>query len=115
MCCITHYIMAYASNHLKGSTMASDPIHPGQYVRTTYLIPRKISVTDAAKLIGISRPGVSNFLNGKVSTTPEMATRIETAFGMPAATLLEMQAAFDAHGTKTKPAPTSAIRRRLRH
>ncbi|MGV2129805.1 HigA family addiction module antitoxin [Agrobacterium vitis] len=88
--------------------MANEPIHPGQHIRTTYLTPRKISVTDAAKLIGISRPGVSNFLNGKVSTTPDMAARIETAFGMPAATLLEMQAAFDAHGTKTKSAPTSA-------
>jgi addiction module HigA family antidote len=88
--------------------MADEYIHPGQHVRTTYLTPRKISVTDAAKLIGISRPGVSNFLNGKVSTTPDMAARIETAFGMPAATLLEMQAAFDAHGTKTKSAPTSA-------
>lgn len=88
--------------------MTDEPIHPGQYIRTTYLTPRKISVTDAAKLIGISRPGVSNFLNGKVSTTPDMAARIETAFGMPAATLLEMQAAFDAYGTKTKSAPTSA-------
>lgn len=88
--------------------MADEPIHPGKYVRATYLAPLRISVTDAAKLIGLSRPSVSNFLNGKVSTTPDMATRIETAFGMSAATLLEMQAAFDAHGTKTKPAPTSA-------
>lgn len=88
--------------------MADEPIHPGQYVRATYLMPRKISVTDAAKLIGISRPSVSNFLTGKVSTTPDMAARIETAFGMSAATLLEMQDAFDAHATKTKSAPTSA-------
>jgi addiction module HigA family antidote len=71
-------------------------------------MPRKISVTDAAKLIGISRPGVSNFLNGKVSTTPDMAARIETAFGMPATALLEMQAAFDAQGTKGKSAARSA-------
>ena len=88
--------------------MADEPIHPGQHVRTTYLTPRKMSVTDAAKLIGISRPGVSNFLNGKVSATPDMAVRIETAFGMSAARLLEMQAAFDAQATKTKSVPTSA-------
>lgn len=88
--------------------MTNESIHPGQYIRTTYLIPRKISVTDAAKLIGISRPNVSNFLNGKVSTTPDMAMRIETAFGIPASRLLEMQAAFDAQGTKTKSIPTSA-------
>lgn len=88
--------------------MAEQPIHPGKHVRTTYLTPHKLSVTNAAKLIGISRPILSNFLNGKVSTTSDMAARIETAFGLPAATLLGMQAVFDAHGTKTKSAPTSA-------
>jgi addiction module HigA family antidote len=73
---------------------ASEAIqHPGEYVRETKLKPAKMSVTEAAKVIGISRPGVSNFLNAKVSATPEMATRIERAFGIPARTLLDMQAA----------------------
>lgn len=77
-------------------------VHPGQYVRDAALTPKGVSVTDAAKLIGISRPGVSNFLNGKVSATPDMAARIERAFGIPAQDLLDMQAAYDAALAKKK-------------
>ncbi|RWN26107.1 MAG: addiction module antidote protein, HigA family [Mesorhizobium sp.] len=84
-------------------------LHPGTYVRGTKLTPSGMSVTDAAKLIGVSRPGVSNFLNGKVSATPEMAARIERAFGIPAQTLLDLQAAFDAAQTKAKGAPANAV------
>lgn len=70
--------------------------HPGQYIRETYLGPRGISVTQAAELLGISRPGVSNFLNGRVSATENIAARIERVFGLPAADLLRMQAEYDA-------------------
>jgi addiction module HigA family antidote len=79
--------------------------HPGQFVRETYLEPRKISVTEAAKSIGISRPGVSNFLNGRVSTSADMAARIERAFGISAQKLLDMQAAYDAAGNKAARVP----------
>lgn len=80
----------------------SAPIHPGQHVRDVALTPKSMSVTDAAKLLGISRPGASNFLNGKVSTTPDMAARVERAFGIPAQKLLDMQAAYDAALAKRK-------------
>jgi addiction module HigA family antidote len=76
--------------------------HPGQYVREEILLPRSMTVTDAAKLIGISRPGVSNFLNAKVAATPDMAARIERAFGIPAQTLLDKQTAYDAAQAKAK-------------
>lgn len=79
--------------------------HPGQYLRETYLEPRGISVTEAAKLIGISRPGVSNFLNGKVSVTENIAVRVERAFGMPKADLLKKQAEYDAALAAHAPAP----------
>ncbi|MFM7344101.1 MAG: HigA family addiction module antitoxin [Tagaea sp.] len=77
-------------------TMPENSKHPGQYIRETYLKPRGISVTAAAELIGISRPGVSNFLNGRVSATDNIAARIERVFGLPAADLLRMQAEYDA-------------------
>jgi addiction module HigA family antidote len=83
------------------------PLHPGQYVREKVLTTKKMSVTDAAKLIGISRPGVSNFLNGKVAASPEMASRIQRAFQIPAQYLLDMQAAFDAAQAKAKGAPAN--------
>ncbi|MFO1245603.1 MAG: HigA family addiction module antitoxin [Ramlibacter sp.] len=77
------------------------PIHPGVFVRAKVLNPRGLSVVRAAKLVGVSRPALNNFLNGHVATTSEMATRIEAAFGFPAARLLDMQAAFDAATTST--------------
>jgi len=87
--------------------MDSIIIHPGQYVRDQALKPIKMTVTQAAELIGISRPNVSNFLNGKVSATPEMAARIERAFNISAQTLLDMQAAYDALHAKEKGTPAN--------
>lgn len=82
--------------------------HPGHHVRDAALMPRKLTVTEAAKLLGVSRPSVSNFLNGKVSATPDMAARVERAFGIAAQDLLDMQAAYDAALAKTKGAPANS-------
>jgi addiction module HigA family antidote len=84
-------------------------VHPGQFVRDSVLTPRKLSVLAAAKLVGIGRPALSNFLNGHVATTPDMASRIEHAFGVRAQGLLDMQAAYDAARTKAKGAPSNAM------
>jgi addiction module HigA family antidote len=85
------------------------PVHPGQYVRDSVLTPKKLSVIAAAKLVGVGRPAMSNFLNGHVAATPEMAARIEVAFSIPAQRLLDMQAAFDAAQTKAKGTPANAM------
>lgn len=92
---------------MKKRSAAPAPVHPGIHVRDSLLTPKRISITAAAKLVGVTRPNLSNFLNGKVATTPEMAQRIERAFGLAAQTLLDMQAAFDAAEAKSKGAPTS--------
>lgn len=73
----------------------SSPIHPGLFIREHYLNPRNLTVTKAAEIIGISRPNLSNFLNGKISASPEMAAKLEAAFGVPAAKLLELQTSFN--------------------
>lgn len=85
------------------------PIHPGQYLRDSVLTSKSLSVTAAAKLVGVGRPALSNFLNGHVTATPEMAKRIQVAFGIPAERLLDMQAAFDAAQTKAKGLPANAM------
>jgi addiction module HigA family antidote len=54
-----------------------------------------MSVKDAAKRLGIGRPALSNFLNGKSALSPEMAVRLEKAFGADRKVLLDMQAAYD--------------------
>ncbi|MDR6841329.1 HigA family addiction module antitoxin [Pseudoxanthomonas sacheonensis] len=87
----------------------SSAIHPGQYIRESILAPKKLSVLAAAKLVGVGRPAFSNFLHGHVAATPEMASRIEVAFGVSARTLLDMQSAFDAAEAKAKAPPANAV------
>ncbi|WP_375444410.1 HigA family addiction module antitoxin [uncultured Fibrella sp.] len=82
--------------------------HPGEYVRENILNPKKLTVTGAAKILGIGRPALSNFLNGNASLSPDMAGRLERAFGIPAQKLHDLQATFDAQKTKGAPANTKA-------
>src|SRR5450755_2782936 len=74
--------------------MMSSETHPGFYIREN-VIPKGMSVTDAAKLLGVGRPALSNLLNGKASLSPDMAARIEKTFGVSAHELMDMQAAYD--------------------
>ena len=53
-----------------------------------------LSVTAAARVLGVSRPALSNLLNQKADLSGEMALRIEKAFGVNMETLMRMQAAY---------------------
>lgn len=68
--------------------------HVGTYIRET-IIPKRMSVKAAAELLGVGRPALSNLLNGHAALSPDMAARIERAFGTSARKLMDMQAAFD--------------------
>jgi len=72
------------------------PPHPVGFIKRSVL-PDDLSVTDAAGALGIGRPALSNLLNEKASLSPEMALRIEKAFGLKMDTLLRMQARYDAY------------------
>lgn len=72
------------------------PPHPGGFIKRS-ILPDEMSVTDAAKVLGVGRPALSNLLNEKASLSPEMALRVEKAFGVKMDTLLRMQARFDAN------------------
>ncbi len=80
---------------------------PGRYVRDIALTPNNVSVAHAAKVLGVGRSALSNFLNGNAAVSPDMAARIERAFGIPAQKLLDMQAAYDATQAKAKGAPSA--------
>ena len=67
------------------------PGHPGPHVRHN-VIPEGMTVTKAAELLGVGRPALSNFLNGKAALSPEMALRLERTFGANGNLLLDMQA-----------------------
>ena len=71
------------------------PSHPGVFIRAEIIEPLGLTVTDAAKILGVTRPALSNLLNGNASLSPEMALRIEKAFGPKMDTLLRMQSSFE--------------------
>jgi len=77
-----------------------DPPHPGEFIRTEIIEPLGLSVTAAAGVLGVSRPALSNLLNGKADLSGEMALRIEKAFGPKMETLMRMQSAFDIARTR---------------
>ena len=69
--------------------------HPGLYVRE-HVLPRGLTVTEAARRMGVGRPALSNFLNGKAALSPAMAIRLERTFGADRDALLDLQTRFDA-------------------
>ena len=71
------------------------PPHPGEIIRHEILEPLDLTVTDAAKDLGVTRPALSNLLNGRSALTPEMALRIEKAYGPRMDHLMKMQLAYD--------------------
>jgi antitoxin HigA-1 len=71
------------------------PAHPGQFIKMEVIEPLGLSVTKAAKVLGVTRPALSALLNGRAALSPEMALRVEKAFGPKMDTLLRMQAAFE--------------------
>ncbi len=72
------------------------PAHPGVFIREEVLGELGLSVSEAAEALGVRRATLSDVVNGKAAVSPEMALRIEKAFGVNMDTLLKMQAWFDA-------------------
>jgi addiction module HigA family antidote len=72
-----------------------NPPHPGELLRELWLAPLGLSITRAATLLGASRKTLSEMVNGRASVTPEMALRLELAFGKRADSWLGHQAAYD--------------------
>lgn len=87
--------------------MGSRIVHPGHFIRVQVL-PTGLTVTEAAKVLNVGRPALSNLLNGNAALSPEMAARLERAFGANARDLLDMQAAYDTELAKEKGVAASA-------
>lgn len=80
---------------MAGKTRINAPAHPGRFVWAEIIQPLGLSVTEAALALGVTRPAMSKFLNGRASLSPEMALRIEKAFGVAMDTLMRMQGSYD--------------------
>lgn len=72
-----------------------NPPHPGRLIAKACLEPLGLSVTAGARVLGVARPTLSSLINGRAGLSPEMAIRLEKAFGGAADAWLKMQAAYD--------------------
>ena len=72
------------------------PSYPGDFIRTGVIEELGLTVMKAAQILGVRRATLSDMLNGKAALSPEMALRIEKAFGVSMDMLLRMQAWYDA-------------------
>ncbi len=82
--------------------MMHNPPHPGEVIRELCLAPLGISVTDAAKALGVSRKALSELLNGKTGISPEMALRLSDAFDTTPESWLTQQMHYDLWQIKKK-------------
>jgi addiction module HigA family antidote len=72
-----------------------NPPHPGEILRSLCLEPLNLSVTDAAKALGVSRKTLSAVLNGRAGISPEMAVRLSIAFDTSSESWLNQQVQYD--------------------
>lgn len=69
--------------------------HPGTLVRDECITKNALSVTEAAKILRVDRQTLSNLLNGRSGISPEMAVRLEKAFGTSARSWMECQLDYE--------------------
>lgn len=78
------------------------PAHPGGFIRTEIIEPLNLSVTAAAVALGVTRPALSALVNERAALSPDMAIRIDKAFGVSMETLLRMQNSYDIAQAKAR-------------
>ena len=77
-----------------------NPPHPGEVVREFRVEPPNISVTEAARALGVTRKTLSALLNGRSGISPEMAMRLSKVFGRSPEGWLKLQLQYDLWKTK---------------
>jgi antitoxin HigA-1 len=71
------------------------PPHIGGFVKHEIIEPLALSVTQAASILGVTRPTLSALLNERAALSADMALRLEKAFGVSMDTLMSMQNTYD--------------------
>lgn len=78
------------------------PIHPGRFLETRFLLPARLSQTEAARLLGISRRRLNEVVSGKRGISPDTALRLSYLFGLPPAFWLSLQSDWDLAQTRRR-------------
>jgi addiction module HigA family antidote len=91
--------------------MMHNPPHPGEIIRELCLEPLGLSVTDAAKALGVSRKTLSELLNGRSGISPDMAIRLSIAFDTTPESWMNQQTQYDLAKAEKK---RSKLKRRVK-
>lgn len=78
-----------------GNYRLQNPPHVGGFVKTEIIELAELSVTAGAEALGVTRAALSALLNERAALSPEMAVRLEKAFGVSMETLMRMQSSYD--------------------
>ena len=90
-----------------------NPPHPGLTVRHDCLEPLGLTVTEGAKVLGVTRQALNNLVNGKAGISPEMAVRLSKAFGATPETWLRLQMAYDLAQVRQQKISVKRVPRRV--
>lgn len=86
----------------KGLRIEIAPSHPGDFIRAEVIEELDLSIARAAEILGVRQTTLSELLNGAAGLSPEMALRVEKAFGVSMDLLLRMQARHDASSMRAR-------------
>ena len=86
------------------------PPPTGEFIREEILMPLGLSISKAAEVLKMRRPTLSDIVNGKARVTPDVALRIEKAFGVSMDLLLRMQASYEIAKARGKAAEINVER-----
>jgi len=75
--------------------MGMEPSHPGEILKYHHIEPLGLTVTEAAKGLGVSRNQLSAILNGRAGISPEMAVKLSEAFGTSVELWMNLQTQYD--------------------
>ena len=79
-----------------------DPPHPGEIIREFCIDALNLTITDAAKSLGVTRKTLSALLNAKAGISPEMALRLSKVFGRTPEGWLKLQLQYDLWKTQKR-------------
>ena len=85
-----------------GGIRMKNPAHPGGFVKSEIIEALDLTVTEAARVLGVTRPALSALVNERAHLSPEMALRVEKAFGVSLDTLMRMQNSYDIARTRRR-------------
>ncbi len=78
------------------------PAPPGEFIREEILLPLGLSISKAARAMKMRRATLSEIVNDKTRLTPDVALRLEKAFGVSMELLLRMQASYEVAQTRQR-------------